>query len=383
MATSAREATPPPLRESLRAAAAPFIASRVVLFLFAWIALALSPPTRPGWRAFPDLVAIDGWARWDSAWYESIANRGYEWIPGKECNVNFFPLYPWLVGALSWPLKAVTAPNRAFFIAGMAVSLAAFWLALAGLHRLAAPRFGDAAARRALWLAAVFPFSLFFSAVYTEGLYLALTVWAFAFAAEERWRDACILASLVAVTRTVGALVAVALFAEYLATRRLRPDRQLWWFFVTPLPVLALAGWFWARFGEPLPFLKTYTTVWDKRPGIGRLIDVLNSVRHATDPWPLRLQNAVYVAVVFGAIAVAWWQRRALGWGMTAYVWLSAWLVVFTGFNGAGRYMAVLFPVFIGLARIEGRAPFRGLVAAQAPLALWFTWDFIQWMYVC
>lgn len=368
---------------SWRAAIAPFVATRIALFIFAWLSLVYSAPDPKLWRAFPDALGLDGWARWDSGWYESIATEGYHYTPGIACNVNFFPLYSWLVGALTWPLDGVLPARQAFHLVGVLVSLGAFYVALAGLHRLVATQWGDKLAQRTLWLVALFPFSLFYSAVYTEGVFLMLSVWAFALAAERKWAWACLLASLAAVTRTVGALVAVGLAVTYLQQRRWRMDRDALWFLVTPLPLFALMYWFWQRFGEPLPFLKTYTTVWDKRPGIGRLIDVVNSVRSPHEVPGLRLQNGVYLVVVFGVIALslAYWRR--LGWGMAFYGAVSALLVALTGFNGAGRYMAVLFPAFIALAMLTEQRGYRIALTVQAPLLLWFTYDFAHWLHVC
>ena len=366
-----------------RAAIVPFAATRVVLFVFAWVSLRFKLPAPQFWQAFPNALYLDGWARWDSGWYESIANDGYRYTPGHACNVNFFPLYSWLVGLLDLPLQSAFAPRQAFHITGMVVSLATFYLALVGLHRLVTAQFGEKLALRTLWLVALFPFSLFYSAVYTEGVFLALSVWAFALGAERKWAWACVLASLAAVTRTVGCLVAMGLFVAYLQQRRWRLDRDFWWFLLTPLPLFGLLAWFWQRFGEPLPFLKLYTTVWDKRPGIGRLIDVVNSVRSPLEVPALRFQNGVYLVVVFGAIGLSLAYARRLGLGMALYAAVSALLVALTGFNGAGRYMAVLFPAFVGLALLTERRGYRAVVVGFAPLLLWFTYDFAHWLHVC
>lgn len=380
-------AAPESLAADARRVLAPWLGSRLTLLLFAWLGLlAQAPVDNPGhWRKFADVPLLDGWARWDSAWYASIALDGYQWLPGQACNVNFFPLYAWSTWALSLPLRLVFSDERAFYLAGMAWSLALFYLALLGLQRLGRRAWGEAVTGRTLMLLAWFPFALFYSAVYTESLFLALCVWAFVFAGEDRWWPAAALVGLAGLTRVTGAVLGLALAIEF--AQRARLDAQKWRrdgvaFLVSPLPLLALLGYFKLQFGEALLFLKTYTTVWDKRPGLSRLVDVLNSIRHDHDPLALRFQNLMYVIVLFGALALVVWARRRLSWGMQALVVVSVLLVASTGFNAAGRYTAVLFPAFAALAMAVGERGYRPALVLSAATCLWFTWDFSHWMHV-
>jgi Gpi18-like mannosyltransferase len=365
----------------------PWISSRLALFLLAWVGLLWRAPVdKPEhWRKFADMPMLDGWARWDSAWYASIALDGYQWLPGQACNVNFFPLYAWTTWAVSLPLRIFLSDEKAFYVAGMAWSLALFYVALVGLQRLGQREWGEALTGRVLMLLAWFPFSLFFSAVYTESLFLALCVWAFVYAREDRWWRAAALVALAGVTRVTGAVLGLALAIEFAQVARL--DWQKWKrdgiaFVISPLPVLSLFLYFKLQFGEALLFLKTYTTVWDKRPGLSRLIDVLNSIRHDRDPLALRFQNLMYVLVLFGALALVIWARKRLSWGMQALVLVSVVLVASTGFNAAGRYTAVLFPAFAALAMLLNDRGYKATLALSALTCLWFTWDFSHWMHV-
>ena len=370
-----------------RQAAAPWLSSRLVLFAFAWLGLAWLAPLENAehWRKFPDLLALDGWARWDSGWYASVALDGYQWIPGQACNVNFFPLYAWSTLAFSLPLRVLMSPERAFYVAGMAWSLVLFYAALVGLARLGNATWGPQVTRRTLWLVAWFPFSLFYSAVYTESLFLALSVWTFVLARERRWWGAAALVGLAGLTRVTGALLGLALLVEFAAFAR--RDWRVWRtdglaLAISPLPILGLFLYFKLQFGEALLFLKTYTTVWDKRPGLSRLVDVLNSIRHDHDPLALRFQNLMYVLALFGALAAVVWARRQLTWGMQTLVIVSVMVVALTGFNAAGRYTAVLFPAFAAVAMLLGERGFRPALAVSGAASLWFTWDFSHWMHV-
>ncbi len=103
-------------------------------------------------------------------------------------------------------------------------------LALYGIHRLAALEFGSLDAARLAVLATAFaPMAFFFSAVYSESLYLALSVGVFWCAREGRWALAGVLGGLAAATRSTG-LVLLLPVLDALSVRaapgpRARPRR--------------------------------------------------------------------------------------------------------------------------------------------------------------
>jgi Mannosyltransferase (PIG-V) len=111
--------------------------------------------------------AVDVWGRWDSGWYLQIAHHGYA-DPGETS--AFFPAYPLLVRVVGWFLLGHD------LLAGVLVSLAASAVAFVLLWRLAGTLAGDSAARRSLLYLAFFPTTLFLFAVYSESLYLMLSV---------------------------------------------------------------------------------------------------------------------------------------------------------------------------------------------------------------
>ena len=105
-------------------------------------------------------------ARWDSVWYLTIARDGYAHIRER---MAFYPLYPLLMHVLGWVV-------RSDLVAGVLISLVAFAVALALIQRLVALDFGDEVATTTVLLIAFCPVSFFLSAVYTEPLFLALSV---------------------------------------------------------------------------------------------------------------------------------------------------------------------------------------------------------------
>jgi len=133
--------------------------------------------------------------RWDGLWYTMIAEQGYgEWSP----KAAFWPLFPWTMRGLS----RITGLQPE--VAGYIIANVCFVLALMFLYRLVALDFDERIARRTLWAIALFPTSLFFSAVYTEAPFLMLSVGALLAARLRYWWIAGILGALAALTRSYG-----------------------------------------------------------------------------------------------------------------------------------------------------------------------------------
>jgi hypothetical protein len=195
----------------------------VAAFGFGPVRKAFDPPgvTRGfGWLG--DLLAAPA-ARWDAAWYLVIARFGYRPDLGvySSPRTAFFPLYPLGLRTIAWfgvPLV----------LAGVLLSVAALALALYGIHRLttlelagaarsslAEDRVADAA-RLAVMLTAFAPMAFFFSAVYSESLYLALSVGLFWSARKGRWMWVGVLGALAGATRSTGLVLVLPALMIYL-----------------------------------------------------------------------------------------------------------------------------------------------------------------------
>jgi len=195
----------------------------VLLFGFGPVRGAFNPPgvTR-GFGSVGDVLAAP-FARWDSSWYLVIAHFGYRPDLGHitASRAAFFPLYPLGIRALGW----IGSPP---IVAGVAISTAAFAVGLYGIHRLTTLELGPpasasgrsggapAAARMAVLATAFAPMGLFFSAVYSESLYLALSVGVFWAARRGRWAAAGLLGGLAAATRSAGLVLLLPALMIYL-----------------------------------------------------------------------------------------------------------------------------------------------------------------------
>ncbi|CAN5422615.1 hypothetical protein BH09CHL1_BH09CHL1_12150 [soil metagenome] len=166
----------------------------------------------------PAKYLVSPFTLWDGAWYEQIARSGYS---SQREAAAFWPIYPWLIRAFS-RLSGIGIPTT-----GVLISHIAFLGALLVLYRMIATEHGAAIATRAVWLLALSPVAFFFSALYSESLFLLLSVSAIALAREGRWRGVALALFAVTLTRSAGALVALPVGLALVGQFGWSPRR--WW----------------------------------------------------------------------------------------------------------------------------------------------------------
>jgi len=192
-----------------RSATLAFAASRFTCGLFVYLGHLQKGDTLSIAGRWEGVAAwwLNPWTLYDSQYYLSIARDGYQAITSP-----FFPLYPFL-------LKFGGNSDVGMAAAGFTISNLAFLLSLYLLHRLTEMDYGAKAADGAVWLLAFFPTTPFFSAVYTESLFLLLLLLAFYAARREQWMLAGLAGLVAALTRNPGILISAALAVEYLRNR--------------------------------------------------------------------------------------------------------------------------------------------------------------------
>ena len=164
----------------------------------------------------PDLDGVAAYlvaplALWDGGWYRRIAVDGYG---ETQASAAFWPIYPTLVDLVT------TATGMGAEASGVLLSTVALLGALVALRLLVSRSYGEAVATRTVWLVALSPFAFFFSAFYTESLFLLLSAGAILFARQGSWTRASLLALLATLTRSVGVLVLIPLGLALLAQVR-------------------------------------------------------------------------------------------------------------------------------------------------------------------
>jgi hypothetical protein len=399
------------MSESTRPVAFAFLGSRLLVWVagavsFRAFSLAGDAPRNGGdvtraWGALGDTLAAPA-VRWDATWYLDIARHGYR---REAIEPAFFPLYSVLVRGLGEVV-------RSEIFAAVAVSLAAFAVVLVLLHRLTTLELGADVAGRTVVLLAFFPTSLFFSAVYTEALFLALELGAFYAARRGRWGWAGVLGALGSATRNTGWLLAPVLLVLYLygpradrppdrpEARGLRPRYELrrdaLWIALVPLGLLAYLAYMQVHFGDWLApyhaqdyFHRTFdgpfSALWQ---GGRKAWDGLTGILDGSAQLGPAVRKIGQFLVVCGALGACVGVLRRLPAAYGVYALISIVPVLSFPYPpgplaSSLRYLVVIFPLFmwLGLRLSDRRLHAATVVVFALGLAycagMFATWHFV------
>ena len=355
----------------------------------AFLANIIFAPAMPRGFALPFANAkfAEIFVAWDSGWYWDIATRGYYFRPDAQSSIAFFPLYPMLMRAVAAPFGGGAG---ATWIAGIAVSLVAYLLALAAIHQFTERVFGSRdIARRTVLFMAVFPWSVFHTRVYPESLFLLTSVLAIGRAWDGKWRQAGVWGALATLTRPNAILIAIPLVLLAAAGRP--PLRTLVTRLIALAPVPAAFAGFsayaYSLSGEPLGWMAAQSH-WGYSLGhlpwqtLQQLIGDL--IEHGpygyffiSDAAPFELFHGIAALIFLGLTPLVF---RRLGPAMGAYVLASLLLPLSSNaLEGVGRYASVLFPVFMLAGSMTSPRQHEAIVRVSLVFQVLFACLFVTW----
>jgi hypothetical protein len=381
---------------TVRSAATVVAGTRPAMFLVGY--LAVLTVGFAGGRAplrYFDNEGLNLPVRWDASWYLEIANQGYRFVPDQpelQQNIVFLPAYPMLVRTVG---RLFGHQITGFVLAGVLVSVAAFFGALIYLYQLARHWMDDDAAVMVLWLTATYPFAVFFGAIYTESLFLLGTTGAFYHFTKQQFGRAGVWALLVGLTRPNGVLLALPLAMIAATAKSVSPGadsgvtsthlraRALLAAAMPVAGVLLYSAFIWSITGDPFAWLKGQAA-W------GRTYGGFEELLRSEYKYIANVGLSGYLATpgydafnafaaVF-AIATAWPVFRRLGAVYAVFILLNILPPLAAGgFLSAGRLSSVLFPMFIWLATVIPARHRPVWIATSAALqalnaVLFYTW---------
>ncbi len=367
----------------------------LVVGFMAVMLIGFPPEASSRWRIYSNEF-LDLPARWDTGWYLGIATEGYEYDPAARAdlqqNIAFFPAYPMAMRYVSIVF------GRQPLWTGVAVSFVAFFLALGYFLRLARDELGDEdAAVTAVALLACYPFAVFYSAAYTEALFLLTLVAAVYHFRHDQLGRAAAWGFLCGLTRPNGCFLSIVLGLMAVAPlwdparRRLalpaggwpRIGRRVAAASAPGFGMLAFSAYIYQLTGNPFQWTMQ-NVAW------GRVYRSLDSV--VSDRVDFIANNGLYnyastqtldlfylLAVLF-ALGAAWPVYRRFGVPYAVLLIVNVLPPMAAGgLLSMGRVTSVLFPMFLWLgaalpvrhraAWIAAFACLQGLVAV-----MFFTW---------
>ena len=312
---------------------------------------------------------LNPWAHWDGVWFLRIAGNGY----ADPHSPAFFPLYPVAVRGVGWLF------GGGFELGGIVLSLAVFAGCCALLFTLVNADLGPRVALLSVVYLALFPTSFFFQAIYSEGLFLLLTLACFFFARDGRWWPAGLAGFLATLTRSAGVLLVVPMLVYYFERRdwRLaRTDARLFAVLLVPAALAAWMAYLWHAKGDALAFahvqrdwgrafaaapLVVWEGVLEAVRGAHQLLWTPSGVGHplqsAYFPPTANVLGLPFLVFALGAL-VAGIRRLPAAYTSYAFVSLLFYLsfpVRATPLLSLPRFVVVVFPLFVALAAVSER----------------------------
>lgn len=162
----------------------------------------------------PYMWAIPRDFSWDHPTDAQLYKSKPEWMPASS---GFSPFYPYVSRLVSIPLIQLgNSPLVATLMASIAVSLVGTLISMFSLSMLGDSLFGSQVGNRAAFYLLIFPASVCLGAVYTEGLFLALSLTSLVLIRKEKVAWASILAAFAVWTRVLGVFLVIPILAYYM-----------------------------------------------------------------------------------------------------------------------------------------------------------------------
>jgi len=204
--------------------------------------------------------------QWDAGWYADIVENGYLKEPKVDggavaANWGFFPLYPIVVRFFVW------LTGLGVFHSGVVVSTMLLIVAIVFIIKYISTTRDRSSAISAAILVAFGPYSFYFSSLYTESLFILLTVICFYYLEREEWIKCGIFGALLSSTRPTGVLFIVPLLIKMvfpcvkerqslfgIAKSILIDERKLLSLLLIPAGLFAYMMFLYFHVGDPFVF---------------------------------------------------------------------------------------------------------------------------------
>jgi hypothetical protein len=336
-----------------------------------------------------DFHSIPGvWARWDSGHYLTIVRQGYV----RDMERAFMPLFPLLMLALGFGNA-----NLAVW-SGATIAITAFIAALAILWRQVRDDHGETIATTTLIALNLFPTSFYFSALYTESLFLLFFALTYHFSRRGKFLLAACCVGLVALLRINGIVLGIIPVIELLQRVNLKTawrTPSVWLKLIgigaiSIIGLIALIIYFKVTLDLPFAFIEQQRILMKRTPNFPwvALIDQIRMVLTGYGGFEtnkfMRIIGVLDLSALLLFIGLTVLSFRKVRFSLAIYCAVSLIFILSShgpgtmGAYAASRYMLQLFPCFVVMALLlQQRTWLRrtlwvGSAALLVFLTVWF-----------
>lgn len=330
-----------------------FFSTRIILDIIGVLSrkvLSVYGPDQLIWK-IQDFLGV--WGVWDTGWYMKIAQYGYTpsspvQVITQQTNIAFFPLYPLIMRFLGLVIGN-------YYIAGLIISNLCLIVSCVYLYRLVKLDYDEDTSTRSIKYLLIFPVSFILSGVFTESLYLALTLMCFYYARIGKWHLVGITGFFLSLTRSIGVLIVLPLLYEGLmpllkenkTLKSLKNSRHqilpLFYLSLIPLGIIFFMIFNYYMTGDFMAFAHAQV-MWQRH--FGNPFGILIKGYHGD------IYSAFEAASATIAILIFILFYRKIRFSYWLFCMYSIFVPLFTGVQSMPRFILVMFPIYILFADI-------------------------------
>ncbi|MBI2028598.1 MAG: hypothetical protein HYT07_03225 [Candidatus Levybacteria bacterium] len=302
---------------------------------------------------------LNPFGNFDAVYYLIIAARGYT-VEG-----GFFPLFPLSIFFTSAIFGKVLELDITQYFASLGLVAIYFFISLILMYKLIRMDYKESIVLWSIIFMLVFPTSFFFAAIYSESLFLLLSLGAFYFARKKNWFLAGLFGGLLTATRIVGIAILPALIYEFIKYEKQKSKIKTLSLFLIPMGLISYMIFNFFKWGNMFYFISAQGNFQNNRSvdaiiffpqTIFRYLKIFQTISLTQYEWWVAFIE--FSAFIFGSfmIYIAWKKKVRLSYLIFT---ITAFLIpISTGtFSGLPRYILPLFPIFIALALLKNKTP--------------------------
>ncbi len=327
-----------------------FLTTRIALTIIGVISRILLEPFHGKeyvW-VYSSKLWLDIWGVWDTGWYLTIAKEGYlsSFNATVQSEWAFFPLYPWLMRLFG---KITGNP----YVAGIIISNICLILAAIYLYKLVSLDSDKQTSLKSVKYLFIFPTAFILSGVFTESLFLVLAIMCFYYARKSDWIKAGISGLFLSATRSLGVLIIIPLFYEYLEGKKFKIKnirKDALWLLLIPLGLIIFAVYNYYKTGDFLAFMHAQQA-WGRH-----LVNPITQLTTGIVNADLNIRFASYFIIICLLLLIVFYKKIRVSYLILGLYSILVPMSITTNsilYANVPRYILAAFPLFIIFAKVS------------------------------